>query len=63
MMMAVEEVSKVGSTVLWVDNIGAVWAAVNQSSRSKLVYTVIKAILDLADRLGVRVKVCGNFKF
>ena len=30
----------------------------NQSSRSMLVYTVIKAILNFADGLGVRVKVC-----
>ena len=57
-IMVVEEVSKVGSAVLWVDNIGAVWAVVNQSSRSMLVYTVIKAILDFSDGLGVRVKIC-----
>ena len=56
--MAVEEISANGSVLLWVDNIGAVWAAVNQSSRSLLVYTVVKAILDLADGLGVRVKLC-----
>ena len=29
LLMAGEEVSKVGSTLLWVDNIWAVWAAVN----------------------------------
>ena len=46
--MVVEEVSQVGIAVLWVDNIGAVWAAVNQSSRSMLLFTVIKAILDFA---------------
>ena len=53
MIMVVEEVSLVGSSVLWV-----VWAAVNQSSRSMLVYNVTKAILDLADSLGVKVKIC-----
>ena len=58
MLMAVEEISANGSVLLWVDNIGAVWASVNQSSRSLLVYTVVKAILDLADGMGVRVKLC-----
>ena len=37
LIMVLEEVSNVGSAVLWVNNIGAVWAAVNQSSRSMLV--------------------------
>ena len=56
LLMEAKEVQRKGSVVLMVDNIGAVWASVKESSRSKLVYTVIKAILDVADGLGVRVK-------
>ena len=56
--MVAEELPKVGIAMLWVDNIGAFVPAVNQSSMSMLVFTLIKAILDFADGLGVRVKVC-----
>ena len=33
-------------------------SAVNQPIRSMLVFTVIKAILDFADGLGVKVMIC-----
>ena len=58
MMVAVEEIAAKGSVVVWLDNIGAVRASVNQSSRSMLVYTLVKAILDLADGMGVKGKMC-----
>ena len=35
-----------------------VWAAINQSSRSLPVYSVVKAVLDVEDGLGVKVKFC-----
>jgi hypothetical protein len=58
MLMVVEEIVERGSGVLWIDNMGTVWAAVNQTSRSLVVYTVVKFILDVADGLGVKVKLC-----
>ena len=35
-----------------------VWAAINQSSRSLPLYSIVKAVLDIADGLGVKVKFC-----
>ena len=56
--MLAEEVVNRGSVVLLIDNIGVVWAAINQSSRSLPVYSVVKAVLDMVNGLGVKVKFC-----
>ena len=55
LLMLAEEVVDRGSVVLLIDNIGWVWAAINQSSRSLPVYSVVNAVLDIADRFGVKV--------
>ena len=49
--------------MLLIDNIGVVWAAINQSSRSLEVYSIVKAVLDIADGLGVKVKLYSGSRW
>ena len=46
-----------GGISLNCDNIGFYWAFRNGSSRDELVYTILKAINDLADGLGIVIRV------
>ena len=45
-----------GGVMLMIDNILTVWAGVKESSWSKVIYSVINAILDITYEMGVRVK-------
>ena len=57
MMMMVEGIVLGGSLLLMIDNKVVVWESLNQSSRRLVVYTIVKAMSDVADVEGVELLV------
>ena len=57
MMVYIYSAQLRGAAALMVDNIGFCYAAQNGSSRDEKIWTVAKFIDDIAEGLGIRVKV------